>query len=173
MNSSPGIVVVMGLPGSGKTYFAQHLARVLSAEPISSDQVRAEHRQRGRYELSDKLAVYQAMTEQAEVALADGQSVVLDATFHLRRFRRFVEEWAEGQGYPLRYIEIIADESTTLKRTRGHRPDSEADYEVYRQLKREAEPLEQVPLRLDSSEEDIDTMLQRALDYLTDDTSTP
>ncbi len=173
MDTPPGIVVVMGLPGSGKTYFAQHLARVLSAETISSDQVRNEHRQRGRYELSNKLAVYHAMVEQAEVALADGQSVVLDATFHLRVFRRLVADWAERQDHSLRYIEIIADEATTRKRTRRSRSDSEADYEVYRQLKREAEPLESAHLRLDSSHEDVDTMLQLALDYLTDDARTP
>ncbi len=168
MDASPCIVIVMGLPGSGKTYFAQHLARVLNAEHISSDQVRNEYRQRGRYELSDKLAVYHAMMEQADEALADGQSVVLDATFHLWMFRRLVKDWAEKQGYPLRYIEIIADEATTRKRTHRHRPDSEADYEVYSQLKSEAEPLEEAHLRLKSAN-DIDKMLQTALDYLTDD----
>ena len=169
MNTVGCIIVVMGLPGSGKTYFARHLARVLGAEHISSDQVRNERGLRSHYGLSDKLAVYRAMIEQAEVALTNGQSVVLDATFHLRMFRHLVEEWAEGKGYLLRYVEITADETTTRQRTRRHRSDSEADYSVYRKLKHEAEPLERLHLRLDSSDEDIDTMLQRALDYLTDD----
>ncbi len=172
MENSSVIMIVMGLPGSGKTYFAQHLARTLSAEHISSDQTRNEHRRRGQYGLSDKLAVYHAMVEQADEALATGQSVVLDATFHLEIFRRLVEDWASEKDYSIRYIEIIADEATTRKRTRRSRSDSEADYRVYQQLKREAEPLEQAHLRLDSSDEDIDTMLQRALDYLTDDPRT-
>jgi predicted kinase len=172
MKSSPSVVIVMGLPGSGKTYFARHLARVLSAEHISSDQVRNEQGRRSHYGLSDKLAVYRAMVEQAEVALADEQWVVLDATFHLGIFRGLVEEWAEGKGYSLRYVEITANEATTRQRTRRHRSDSQADYSVYRKLKIEAEPLEQAHLRLDSSDEDIDTMLQRALDYLTDDART-
>lgn len=171
MDSSPIIVIMMGLPGSGKTYFAQHLARVLNAEHISSDQIRNEHQLRGCYGRSDKLAVYHAMMKQAEAVLGGGQSVVLDATFHLGIFRRLIEGWAAQKGYSLRYIEIFANDLTTRQRTNQHRSDSQADYRVYRQLKREAEPLEQAHLRLDSSDEDIDKMLQLALDYLTDDPS--
>ena len=169
MYTNPLIVVVMGLPGSGKTYFAEHLTRVLSAEHISSDQVRNEHGQRGRYQPSDKLQVYHWMLEEAEEALAGGHSVVLDATFHRQAYRRRVEDWATAKSCPLYYIELRADDATTRERTYRPRSDSQANYAVYRQLRREAEPLETPHLQLDSSSQPVDTMVQTALDYLTDD----
>lgn len=165
----PSVVVVMGLPGSGKTYLASRLARVLSAAHISSDQVRTEHRWRGKYAPEDKLRVYQWMMEQADGVLREGQSVILDATFHRRAYRTLAEELATEGSYPLHYIEVVADDAITRARTNRHRPDSEANYAVYRKLRREAEPLEQPHLRLDSSQQSEGILLQTTLDYLTDD----
>ena len=167
----PSIVIVMGLPGSGKTYLASRLARLLSAELISSDQVRREHQWRGRYTAEDKLRVYQRMMEQADRALRDGQSVILDATFNRRAYRALADRLATQGPYPLSYIKVVADEATTRVRTNRHRPDSEATYAIYRKLRREAEPLVQPHLWLDSSRQSIDSMLQTTLDYLTHDVS--
>lgn len=169
MKSLPSLVIVMGLPGSGKTYLADRLTRVLSAEHLSSDQIRNEHRQRSKYRPDDKLSVYQWMLEQAESVLAEGQSVVLDATFCRREYRCLAEQLAVQGQYPLYYLVVTADDATIRKRTNHPRSDSEADYAVYQKLRREADPLVQPHLTLDSSRQSIDTMLQTALDYLTND----
>ena len=169
MKLPPFLVMVMGLPGSGKTYFARRLARLLSAELISSDQVRYEHRLRGRYAEEDKRRVYEIMIEQADDTLRKERSVILDATFHRRTYRRLAERIATEGTYPLYYIRVVADDAVIRERTNRSRTDSEATYAVYRKLKREAEPLNHPHLTLNSSRQDIDTMLRTTLDYLTNE----
>lgn len=162
----PYIVVVMGLPGSGKTFFAQQLAPALKAAHISSDQVRNQHQYQGRYTLNDKQRVYKNMLKQAAIQLEKGQPVVLDGTFHIGQFRQLVNDFATKHSWPLFYLEITADENIVRKRTSRPRPDSEADYQVYQMLKQQYEPLREPHLRLNSSQQSIDQMLRAAQDYL-------
>ncbi len=162
----PYTVIVMGLPGSGKTFLARQLAPVLGAAHISSDQVRDQYQLRGKYTLREKQRVYQHMLEQAAPHLQGGQSVLLDGTFHLRRFRQLVEDFTTAYDCRLFCIEVTADEDAIRQRTAKPRPNSEADYNVYKLLKQQYEPLQKPHLQLNSSKQSIDQMIQTARDYL-------
>ena len=65
-----------------------------------------------------------------------------------------------------RVIEIIADESLIKERVGKPRVESEADFKVYKIIQAEWEPVPEKHLILQSTDNNIDDMLQRAIAYL-------
>lgn len=160
------IVMVSGLPGSGKSYFAKKLAIALNAEHISSDKLRKELFTLRTYSDFEKATVYNAMLKKMEKATAQHKNVVLDATFHKKSRRDLFTDHANE---PIRFIEIYADKEVIIERLNKPRPDSEADFQIHQMIKQEWEPLEEEHLQLQSTNDNIDEMLRKALKYLQDD----
>ncbi|WDF79903.1 AAA family ATPase [Mucilaginibacter sp. AW1-7] len=162
------IVAVLGLPGSGKTYFAAALAARLNARLISSDTVRRQMNQNGRYDDLAKKAVYLEMISLMESGIADEQSVVLDATFYKANLRILFMEKAEELSLPIYFIEVRAAEATIKKRVAQRRPDSEAGFAAYQNVKQEFEALTGPHLVLFSDRRSLHQMLETATAYLYD-----
>ena len=159
------VVIVFGLPGSGKSYFASRLARIIRADYINSDRVRKEMLARRTYSNQEKEIVYNKMLATLKEDQEQNRNVVLDATFHKKETRRlFMKEMEERGG--IYFIEITADENVTRERLKSERPDSEADFEVYKIISRENERMREPHLVLQSTNDNIDEMLQKACDYL-------
>lgn len=160
------VVLVAGLPGSGKSYFAERLAARLGGRWLASDVVRADLGLRGRYERDDIDRVYEELLRRGTEAARAGVPPVLDATFSSRRYRARARAAAAAAGLPLRLIRVVADEPTTLRRVARAREHSEAGPEVYRLLERHFDPVEGPHLTLDSSAEDVEAMLAEAVAWL-------
>ncbi len=138
------LILVTGLPGSGKTMLAGELARSLNLVHLSSDAIRATLQKRGRYDESDKDLVYREMWIEAKEVLRHNGKVVLDATFHKASRRApFVKLAGEMHTRPV-VIQVKAGEEETKRRLQRKRPDSEADWQVYQLLKSEYEEPEVV-----------------------------
>jgi len=159
------VIFVMGLPGSGKSYFALRLAEMMDAVYLNSDRIRKEVLRGTRYTDDEKLIVYEEMLRQAEGAVAKGKQVVLDATF----FTRDIRDWYTRSLQELDetvFIEVEADEDLIRERLKRPREDSDANFEVYREIKEEWEPLRDEHLVLRSTDENIDSMLDTAIEYI-------
>ena len=76
----PQLVVVFGLPGSGKSTFAQELSCATDARVINSDMVRDDVLLRGNYAEKAKENVYAEMLKMAVINIKNGDSVILDGT---------------------------------------------------------------------------------------------
>ena len=63
------IIVVSGLPGTGKSYFAEKLSGRLGAVHFNSDKMRNALHARGKYTIDDKLHIYRVMAEEADQVL--------------------------------------------------------------------------------------------------------
>ncbi|NER11616.1 hypothetical protein SAMN06265375_10313 [Muriicola jejuensis] len=163
------VVIVMGLPGSGKSYFAERLGGKINAVYISSDRVRKELFEKRTYSRAEKARVYKEMLQRMELAMAHKKSVVLDATFHDKETRDVFLEKTEKQAF---LIEVQASEALIRRRLKKSRPYSEADFEVYELLRNQWSSVEQPHLILESTDDNIDDMLTKALDYLSNDTGT-
>jgi predicted kinase len=159
------IVIVFGLPGSGKTYFATRLARLMDAVYISSDQLRKTLFKHRTYSAVEKQAVYEEMQRRITERLQEGRDIVLDATFYTKDLRAKIHK-AFSTATLLVFIEITADEALVEKRITGKRADSEADFEVYKKVKQEWEVPEFAHLVVESTDENIDDMLLQAKDYI-------
>jgi aminoglycoside phosphotransferase family enzyme/predicted kinase len=123
------LVLVGGLPGSGKSTVAAGLAAERGFRHLSSDRVRTATNDAtgGRYTDAARDAVYRSLLELARDALTQGEDVVLDATFGHRPWRQ--QARALGAALHAQVIEVVctAPENVALERLRT-RPagDSEA-----------------------------------------------
>ena len=160
------IVIVFGLPGSGKSYFASRLAKLINADYILSDKVRKNMLIKRTYSEKEKLSVYNEMRAQMKQAIKKNKNVVLDATFYKSDIRKkFINDASREEA--IIFIEVKADERLIRERLKQLRErDSEADFKVYEIIKAQWEPLHEKHLILQSTDDNIDDMLHEAIDYL-------
>lgn len=159
------VIIVMGLPGSGKSYFASRLATAIGAKYISSDSLRKGMIWERTYSAKEKDQVYEKMRDEMLKEVRSKKSVVLDATFYRKEIRRRFTGVVRSPG-EIVFIEVVADESLIKQRVSKPRKDSDADFSVYKIIEAEWEPLEETHLVLRSTNINIEEMLQKALAYL-------
>jgi len=155
------LIIVSGLPGTGKTALAGELSRRLGAEVVSSDVVRkelaglplGEHRyeeyERGIYSPEFTARTYGEMLSRSRRALEAGRSVVADATFRRREYRRSFSLLAEELGAEFWAVETRCPEEVVrsrLERRPGEETVSDALWETYLAQRGEFEPLDELPL---------------------------
>lgn len=159
------VVMVFGLPGSGKSYFASRLAKRIDADYINSDRLRKEMYRNRVYSKQEKESVYAAMMQRMKEDLDQNRNVVLDATFHRKERRQpFIKEMETRGG--ISFIEIICSENIIRERLKRKRRYSEADFKVYKIISSENEPLMEPHLVLHSTNNNIKEMLEKAYQYL-------
>jgi aminoglycoside phosphotransferase family enzyme/predicted kinase len=122
------LLVVGGLPGTGKSTLAAGLARRLDAAHLRSDEVRKELAgiptgQRaaapfghGIYGRASTAATYHAMLERARRLLAHGETVVLDASWHDPQWRQAAAHLADATSADL--VELRCDAPVDVARNR-------------------------------------------------------
>ncbi|MEO5996741.1 MAG: AAA family ATPase [Chitinophagaceae bacterium] len=159
------IVIVFGLPGSGKSYLASQLADIYKAEYISSDRLRKEMVARRIYSEDEKLLVYDEMLQRMKKALENKTDLVIDATFYLQKIRNNFIQNANEPG-DIIFIEVTAEESLIRKRLLRKRQDSDADFEVYKKIKEKWEPLHEPHLEIQSTDDNIKYLLNITEHYL-------
>lgn len=160
------MIVVTGLPGTGKTTFAQALATEIKATHLNTDIIRDALGKRGQYDTATKAFVYENMLQQAETALHNGVDVIIDGTFYQQTWRKAFVQLAKKQQAAIYWIEIKADEALVRTRVSRPRPHSEADYAVYLKIKAAYEPIDMPCLELWSDRENLNDMIARAKIYV-------
>lgn len=162
--SNPLLVLVAGLPGTGKTTFALALAEKIGARHLNTDIIRDALGLRGRYDEKSKQKVYREMEEQTAKALSTGERVVVDGTFYRKELRAPYQRLGAQAQAPLCWLIIEAPEAVIKQRVSQKRAYSEADYAVYLKIRDAWEPLGQPHLRLQSAP--LKEMLDKALAYI-------
>ncbi|MDP4147946.1 MAG: AAA family ATPase [Bacteroidota bacterium] len=157
------IIIVLGLPGSGKSYFASRFAKRIHADYVNSDRVRKSMFPARSYSEKEKASVYDEMLELTRRSVKQRKDLVLDATFYKDELRR---KFADAAGGELIFIEVEAEEAIVKERLKQKRADSEADFEIYKVIKQQWEPLRGHRLILLSTNDNIEDMLNQAIDYL-------
>jgi len=159
------LVVVCGLPGVGKSTVAKRIAEHVDGEVLRTDVIRKELFPDPTYADSETEAVYAELLSRARTLVADGDSVVLDATFADRRFRGAVTEAAASVADRFELVKVECDEAVVRRRIERRDGVSDADFDVYLQFKRSFEPLDRDHVVIDNSgarettHEQVDTAL--------------
>jgi predicted kinase len=166
MNATAHLIMVMGLPGPGKTWFARALAAELGATHYNSDRIRKEATQAVRYAEADKARVYDDLFARVTAALEQGATVIVDATFSKAAYRKPYVQWAASQGVPLHLLVMEAAEEVIAERVGKKRPDSDADFAVYQQIKADYEAIAEDHLVLRSDEGSSAERIAQALAYM-------
>lgn len=159
------IIIIFGLPGSGKSYFASRLAKKIGAKYVNSDRVRKELFAERDYSDQEKKIVYNHMQADMMQAVVQNNNLVLDATFHREETRKLFTDKIQNKE-EIQFIEVQADEEIIRNRVSRKREYSDADFAVYKLILDENEPLLGPHLILQSTNENIDDMLKKAVHYL-------
>src|SRR5512147_526910 len=102
------LIVLTGLPGTGKSTVAAALAREIGASVLSTDKIRAERPKKIGFSRAAKGGVYETMFGRAEALLREGRRVILDGTFYLERLRRAGAAMGRRAGAPVFLLEVIS-----------------------------------------------------------------
>jgi len=164
------IIIVMGLPATGKTSFAEALAEALDYPHFNTDKSRIALGKLGQYDKATKLSIYQHLLAEVERAIAQQQSVIVDATFYTAEVRRPYLALAEEYHCPIVFIETKADPAQIAKRMQKRRKYSEADLGVYEEIKTIFEPLLVDHCTLWSDQMSIKEMIATATEYISQQT---
>jgi hypothetical protein len=137
------LIIVCGLPGTGKTTLAKALAKRYSAVHVSSDRIRKEMMARPTYNPAEKAKVYEELVTRVAELLEEGESVIADATFYRRSLRSRLVEAAEKARTDVHFVLCQLDEAQVMDRMSagGERGGSDADFSIYLRIKDEFEPL--------------------------------
>ena len=160
------LVIITGLPGSGKTTFARLLAANFDIVHLNTDIIRTALGLRGQYDEQTKEKVYMELLTQTEQALQQGGRVVVDATFYKELLRKPYRELGKKYNQRLYWIEVQAAKAVIKERIQKKRAYSEADFKVYQAIKAIYEPLTDKHLVLRSDEQPLGEMVDRAWKYL-------
>lgn len=135
------LILIAGMPGTGKTTIARAFAALYGAVHFNSDAMRQELGLMGHYAPADKEKVYTALLEHTGEVLKEGRNVVVDSTFFRASVRQPFMTLAASCGVPVKWVEIKAKETTLRERLNRPRADSEADFKVYEKIRDQFEPL--------------------------------
>ena len=160
------IIVIFGLPGCGKSTFAQELSVAINASLISSHLVRDEFLLRGNYTDRVKEKVYTEMLNMATAALKHGGSVILDGTYYKEGLRRKVISKARELHLIPYFIEIKADEDVVHDRIKARSIEGDADYGVYLKIREQFEPMCDYHLIMHSDIQTTEEMMTEALLFI-------
>jgi hypothetical protein len=154
------LLITAGLVGTGKSTMAESLSRSLGMTVISSDVTRKnlasiplnEHRfapfKNGIYSPGFTQKTYDTMFAQAKKLLAQGQSVILDASFKKRDYRLQAKKLADEAKVDFAILECTLDESNVKKRLEQRLKEgsvSDGRWEIYQSQKKDFDKIDEFP----------------------------
>ncbi|MBS3054480.1 MAG: AAA family ATPase [Candidatus Aenigmarchaeota archaeon] len=154
------LVIICGLPGTGKSFVAEIAAKKLDAALLRTDAIRKTLFPRPAYTEEEKMKVYQEMFRMATEKLAEG-NVVLDAVFPRESLRKRALSLTKDSII----IQTVCSEDIAKKRLSEKRLLSDADYDVYLKIKNEFEPLQEkhCVINTEAGKDKIEKEIQRLL----------
>lgn len=153
------LIVLSGLPGTGKSHFGIELARQIPVLIVGSDRMRKALVARPKYTRGEHGRVFAACHQLTEELLTEGFRVVFDATNLTEGFRNTLYEIAERSQTPLTLVRLTAPIDLVRRRldarAAGLSPDnySDADWRIHCRLRPGQEPIRRPHLKVDSAQD--------------------
>lgn len=137
----PVLILLSGLPGSGKTTFARALSQRIACDHVESDAIRRGLRPAPTYSADESAAVFARAETLAGTALKAGRNALLDATNLSRRDRKRFLDLARRLGRPLIAVRLTAPESTIRERLAIPREGfSQAGVAIFERMRDRGQP---------------------------------
>jgi predicted kinase len=131
--SPPLLIITMGLPGSGKSFFARQFAELYSLPRISEDRIRFELFEKPLFNDDEADIINRVSFYMLEQAMQTERTVVFEGSSLTSAQRKAAYELARSNGYRALVVWLQTDLETSAQRaaTRDRRnPDSKYAFEV-------------------------------------------
>jgi len=137
--AEPVLIVVSGLPGTGKSYFCGKLAQRLLFVILESDAFRKVLFSSPDYSQQESARLFRAYHSLIESLLRKGISLILDATNLVERYRERLYSIADRLNVKLLLVRVEAPPQVVHERLKSRPKDlenhSDADWGVYQKMK--------------------------------------
>jgi predicted kinase len=173
----PFLVMLIGLPGTGKSHFARTLAQRVPCLILESDQLRQALVSSPKYTKGENSRVFTACHRLIQEYLAEGRRIIFDATNLMEVHRQPLYHLTDRSKIPLVVVRLTAPETIIRRRlaerTAGLHSDdhSKADWRVYRRMLPTEEPISREHFVVDSSD-DIRPALEQIAQMITESANT-
>jgi predicted kinase len=155
--ADPSFVVVSGLPGTGKTFFCRKLAERYTFYIVESDALRKVLFSKPDYTPSESARLFNAIHSLIEGLLKSGVPVCFDATNLSERNREYLYRISDRTGARMVLVSVEAPPEVAFQRLQARKTatnsvnKSDADWEIYRQMKPKAEKISRNHFVVDTS----------------------
>ncbi len=160
------ILIIFGLPGTGKSYLSERITEETEAVWLNTDKIRKEINKQGQYDEGTKELVYQNLLNKMVSFARKGKHVIVDATFQKKALRNKFFLTGKKLDHQVLFIEMKANDQTVKERLKSKRHFSEADYEVYLQIKSSFEHMEKPHLVFYSDEQNVYDMINTIKSFI-------
>lgn len=106
--ATPHMIIMVGIPGSGKSFFAQQFSETFHAPLVSSELIATL--------ASSSLAAAKLAKHQIDELLKTHQSIIIDGLGASRTERSELAKYAHGAGYEPLYVWVQTDLDTAKQR---------------------------------------------------------
>lgn len=153
--AEPFLVVVSGLPGTGKSHFCRQLVQRLPAVVLESDGLRKALFSSPSYSAAESRRLFRACHLLMEGLLGRGISLIFDATNLSEYNREYLYRIAERLGAKLVLVRVEAPPELVYARLRDRGLNSEgnsdADWAVYQRMKPQSQRIRRRHYAVDTS----------------------
>ena len=164
-SAGPFLVMLSGLPGTGKSYFARELVKRVPFLVLESDRLRKSLVPDPKYTPGEHSRVFAACHMLLEEFLGQGRRVLFDAANLTEQYRVPVYQMAGRASAPLLVIRFTAPEETVRRRlaerAAGLDPGnySDAGWLIHTRLRQGEQAIQREHLTVDTSR-DLDPVLE-------------
>jgi predicted kinase len=155
--ADPVLIMMSGLPGSGKSHLSRVLAERVRAVVIESDAVRKALFPEPCYTADESAMVHRACQQLMRRLLTRGVRVVFDATNLVEFQREIIYSLVRRSGARLLIVRTVAPEEVIRERLtrREESPESasDADWRVYRRMAHREQKIRQPHVCIDTSQD--------------------
>jgi len=155
--TSPALVVLSGLPGSGKSYFCRRLASRYPLARLESDALRKALFGQPTYSADESRRLFSACHLVLSLLLSRGIAAIFDATNLREMYRRQVYHIADEHKAKLILVHLQASPAVVHERLEARATNprsqdlSDAGPEVYERMQHDVEPIGRPHISVDTS----------------------
>lgn len=160
----PHLLILIGIPGSGKSYFAKHFATSFNAPLISFDEIKKVLVGNILLNAKQISVINKVMDYIFDESLKTRHTVIIDGMFATRSSRLSLERKARSFGYEPVFIWVQTDKTAAKSRLKKLYKDKAADAE--KGIDRFAQPLKNESVVVISGQHTFSSQLKIVLSYL-------
>lgn len=145
--SRPLVIMMLGIPGAGKSFFARQFSETFSAPLVSFDRLRYELFTEPKFSKDEETIIERLALSQTEELLKTKKTFLIDGAMGTRVSRANIEKIANQNGYGTLIVWVQTDPQTTKVRSLKRNPKRPFDdyslalsLEMYEKLAKHINP---------------------------------